>query len=106
VVDFEGARDTVPWEAGTELGSSDPTVVEKPDRGALIKLTNLGTASQFRNKYGRAGKKSSRQLLGTDVQVDGYKARALLYPGCEAELVLSTSFVTQCGMHSQVDDET
>jgi hypothetical protein len=32
-VDFEDARDAVPWEAGTELGSSDPTVVvEKSDR--------------------------------------------------------------------------
>jgi hypothetical protein len=30
----------------------------------------------------------------------------LLDPGCEAELVLSTSFATQCGMHSQVDEET
>jgi Aspartyl protease len=41
-----------------------------------------------------------------DVQVDGYKARALLDPGCEAELVLSTSFATHCGMNSQVDEET
>ena len=107
VVELEGARDAVPWEAGAELGSSDPTVVvEKSDRGALIKLTSLGATSQFRNKYGRAGRKSSRQLLGTDVQVEGYKARALLDPGCEAELVLSTSFATQCGMHSQVDEET
>jgi hypothetical protein len=106
VIDFEGARDAVPWEAGAELGSSDQNVVvEKSDRGALIKLTNLGATSQFRNKYGRAGKKSSWQLLGTDVQVDGYKARELLDPGCEAELVLSTSFATQCGMHSQVDEE-
>jgi hypothetical protein len=96
-----------PWEAGAELGSSDPTVVvEKSDRGALIKLTNIGSIFQFRNKYDRAGKKSSRQLLGTDVQVDGYKARALLDPGCEAELVLSTSFATQCGMHSPMDEET
>jgi hypothetical protein len=72
VVDFEGARDAVPWEAGAELGSSDPTiVVEKSDRGALIKLTNLGATYQFRNKDGRAGKKSSRQLLGTEMQVDG-----------------------------------
>jgi hypothetical protein len=107
VVDFKGARDAVPWESGAELGSSDPTVVvEKSDRGALIKLTNLGAISQFRNKHGRAGKKSSRQLLGTVVQVDGYKARAFLDPWCEAELVLSTSFATQCGMHSQVDEET
>jgi hypothetical protein len=93
VVDFEGARDAVPWEAGAELGSSYPTVVvEKSDRAVLIKLTNLGATSQFQNKYGRAGKKSSRQLLGTDVQLDGYKARVLLDPGCKAELVLSTSF--------------
>jgi hypothetical protein len=107
VVNFEGASNAVPLEAGAELGSSDPTVVvEKSDRGALIKLTNLGATSQFRNKYGRAGKKSSGQLLGTDLQVVGYKARALLDPGCEAELVLSTSFATQCGMHSQVDEET
>ena len=92
---------------GTELGSSDPAVkCEKSDRGALIKLTNLGATSQFRKKSGRAGRKSSRQLLGTDVQVDGYKARALLDPGCEAELVLSTSFATQCGMHSHADEET
>jgi hypothetical protein len=82
------------------------TQQEKSGKGALIKLTNLGATSQFRNKYGRAGKKSSRQLLGTYVQVDGYKARALLDPGCEAELVPSTSFETQCGMHSQVDEET
>ena len=82
MADFEGARDAVPGEAGAVLGSSDPTVlVEKSDRGALIKLTNLGATSQFRNKHGRAGRKSSRQLLGTDVQVDGYKARALLDPG-------------------------
>jgi hypothetical protein len=46
-----------------------------------------------------------RQLLGTDVQVYGYKARALLDTGCEAELVLSNSFSTQCGMHFQVDKE-
>jgi hypothetical protein len=77
VVDFEGARDAVRWEAGAELGSSDPKVIVESDRGALIKLTNLGATSQFRNKYGRAGKKSSKQLLGTYVQVDGYKARAL-----------------------------
>jgi hypothetical protein len=68
VVDLDGARDAVPWEAGAELRSSDPTVVvERSDRGALIKLTNLRATSQFRNKYGRSGKKSSRQLLGTDV---------------------------------------
>jgi hypothetical protein len=107
VVDFGGARDAVPWEAGAQLGISDPTVVvENSNRGALIKLTKLGVTSQFRNKYGRAGKKSSRQLLGTDLHVDGYKARALLDPGCEAELILSTIFATQCGMHSQVDEET
>jgi hypothetical protein len=34
------------------------------------------------------------------------EARALLDPWCEAELVLSTSFATQCGLHSQVDEET
>jgi hypothetical protein len=89
------------------LGSPDPTViVEKSDSGALVKLIYLGATSQFRNKNGRAGKKSSGQLLGANVQVDGYKARALLDPGCEAELVLSTSFAAQCGMHSQVDEET
>jgi Aspartyl protease len=107
LVDIEGAKDAVPGEACAELGSSDPTVVcEKSDRGALIKLTNLGATSQFRNKYGRAGKKSSRQLLGTDVQVDGSNVRALLDPGCEAELVLSTSFAAKCGMHPRVDEDT
>jgi hypothetical protein len=35
-----------------------------------------------------------------------YKARVLLEPGCESELVLSTSISIQCGMHSQVDEET
>jgi hypothetical protein len=65
--------DAVRGEAGTELGSSDPQKIEeKSDRGALIKLTNLGATSQFRKKSGRAGKKSSRQLLGTDAQVDGF----------------------------------
>jgi hypothetical protein len=82
-------------ETGTELGSSNPPkIVEKSDRGALIKLTNLGATSPFRKKSGRAGRKASRQLLGTDVQVDGFEARALLDPGCEAELVLSNSFAT------------
>jgi hypothetical protein len=73
--------------------------------GALIKLTNLGVKSQFRNKKSRAGKKSSRQLLGTEVQVNGNQVRALLDPGCEAELVLSTSFATSCGIHSYVDED-
>jgi hypothetical protein len=52
-------------DTGTDLGSSDPAVKgEKSDRGALIKLTNLGATSQFRNKKRRAGKKSSRKYLG------------------------------------------
>jgi hypothetical protein len=100
-------NDAVRAEAGTELGSSDPQkVVEKLDRGALIKLTNLGATSRFRKKSGRAGKNSSIQLLGTDLQVDGFEERAFLNPGCEAELVLSNSFATQCGMHSQMDEKT
>jgi hypothetical protein len=37
--------------------------------------------------------------------VYGNQARALLDPGCEEELVLSTSFATSCGIHSQVDDD-
>ena len=46
-----GAVAVVQNEAGTELGRSDPAVpCEKSDRGALIKLTNLGATSQFRNK--------------------------------------------------------
>jgi hypothetical protein len=54
VVDLKGARDAVPWEAGKELRSSNPTVlVEKSDRGALIKLIDLGATSQFRKKYGQ-----------------------------------------------------
>jgi hypothetical protein len=106
-MELEVAKYAVQGEAGTELGSSDPPkIVEKSDRGALIKLTNLGATSQFRQKSGRAGKKSSRKLLGMDVQVDGFEARALLDPGCEAKLVLSNSFATQCGMHSYVDEET
>jgi hypothetical protein len=61
-------------EAGTELGSSNPPkIVEKSDRGALIKLKNLVATSRFRKQSGRAGKRSSRQLLGTDVQVDGFE---------------------------------
>jgi hypothetical protein len=71
-----------------QLGSSDPALqFEKSDRGALIKLTNLGATSKFRNKKRRAGKKSSTQLLGAEVQVNGNQARSLLDPGCEAELV-------------------
>jgi hypothetical protein len=101
-----GAVAVVQSETGTELGSSDPAVkCEKSDRGALIKLKNLGTTYQFRNKKRRHGKKSSRQLLGTEVQVNGNQARALLDPGCEAILVLSTSFATSCGIHSYVDEE-
>jgi hypothetical protein len=85
-------------ETSTELGSSSPPKIQgKSDRGALIKLTNLGATSPFRKKSGRAGRKSSRQLPGTDVQVDGFEARALLDPGCEAELVLSNSFATRVG---------
>jgi hypothetical protein len=37
VVDMEGVRDALPWEAGTDLGNSDPTVIiGRSDRGALI----------------------------------------------------------------------
>jgi hypothetical protein len=100
-----GAVAVVQNETGTELGSSDPAVkYEKSYRGALIKLINLGATYQFRNKKLRAGKKSSRQLLGTEVQVKGNQAKALLDPGCEAELVLSTGFATSCGIHSHVDE--
>jgi hypothetical protein len=103
----EIAKDADLWVDGTELGSSDPKpIVENSDRGAVIKLTNLGATTQFRKKSGQAGRKSSRQFFGTNLQVDGFEARALLDPGCEAELVLSNSFATQCGMHSQVDEET
>jgi hypothetical protein len=106
-MDVEVANDAVHGEAGTELGSSyPPKIVERPDRGSLIKLMNFGATSQSRKKSGRAGRKSSRQLLGTDVQVDGFEARALLDPGFEAELVLSNSFVAQCEKNSQVDEET
>jgi hypothetical protein len=93
-------------ETGTELGSSYPAVkCEKSDRGALIKLTNLGATSQFRNKERRAGKNSSWQLLGTEVHVNGNQARAFLDHGCEADLVWSTSFATSCGIHSHVDED-
>jgi hypothetical protein len=38
-------------QSDTELGNSDPAEkCEKSDRGALIKLTNLGATSQFQNK--------------------------------------------------------
>jgi hypothetical protein len=37
--------------------------------------------------------------------VNGNQARALVDPGCEAELVLSTSFATSCGKHSHVDED-
>jgi hypothetical protein len=101
-----GAVAVVQSETGTELGSLDPAVKsEKSERGALIKLINLGVTSQFQNKKRRADKKSSRQLLGTEVQVNGNQARALLDPGCEAELVLSTSFTTSCGIHSHMDED-
>jgi hypothetical protein len=39
------------------------------------------------------------------VKVNGNQARALIDPGCEAELVLSTSFATSCGIYSHVDEE-
>jgi hypothetical protein len=102
-----GGVSVVQSEAGTELGSSDPAVkCDKSDRGALIiKLTNLGASSKFQNKKRRTGKKSSRQFIGTEVQLNGNQARALLDPGCEAELVLSTSFAIICGIHSHVDDD-
>jgi hypothetical protein len=49
--DIIGAVSVLQSETGTELGSSDPAVkCEKSDRGALIKLTNLGATSRFRNK--------------------------------------------------------
>jgi hypothetical protein len=53
----------------------------------------------------RAGEESGRKLLGTEVQVIGNQARALQDPGCEAELVLSTSFATSCGIHYHVDED-
>jgi hypothetical protein len=54
---------------------------------------------------GIKSKKSSRQLLGTEVQVNGNTARYLLDLGCEAELVLSASFTANCGIHSHVDED-
>jgi hypothetical protein len=101
-----GAVSVSQSKTGTEVGSSDPAVkCGKSDRGALIKLTNLRATSQFRNKKRRAGKKSSRKFLGIEVQKNGNQARALLDPGCEAELFLSTSFATSCGIHSHVDED-
>jgi hypothetical protein len=101
-----GAVAVLQSDTGTMLGSSDPALKwEKSDRGALIKLTNLGATYQFRHKKRRAGKKSSMQLLGTKVQVNGNQARALMDPGCEAELVFSTSFATSCGIHSHVYED-
>jgi hypothetical protein len=102
---WDGQSIGMTLEAGTELGNlKPPKLVEKSDRGSLIKLTNLGATSLFRKKSGRAGRKSGRQLLCTDEQVDGFEARELLEPGCEAELVLSNSFSTQYGMHFHVDE--
>ena len=37
--------------------------------------------------------------------MNGNQTIALLDPGCEAELVLSTSFATSCGIHSHVDED-
>jgi Retroviral aspartyl protease len=37
--------------------------------------------------------------------VNGNQARALLNPGCEADLFLSTSFATSCGIPSHVDED-
>jgi hypothetical protein len=52
-MDLEVANDAANREAGTELGSLDPTkIVEKSDKGALIKLTNLSATSQFRKLSG------------------------------------------------------
>ena len=75
------------------------------NKGALIKLTNLGSTSNFRKRQSRAGKKSSRQLLGTDVQINGHSACGLLDPGCEAELVLSAQFAAKCGIESKPDEQ-
>jgi hypothetical protein len=97
-MDQEIAKDAVRGEDGTNLGSSNPTkIVEKSDRGALIKLTNLGATSQSRKKPGRAGRKSSRHLLGTDVQVDGFEARALLDPGAKQSWFYRTVLPTSVG---------
>jgi hypothetical protein len=38
------------------------------------------------------------------VQVNGNQETALLDPGCDAEMVLLTSFATSCGIHSHVDE--
>jgi uncharacterized cupredoxin-like copper-binding protein len=75
------------------------------NKGALIKLTNLGSTSNFRKRQNRAGKKSSRQLLGTDMKINGHSARALLDPGCEAELVLSAQFAAKYGIESKPDEQ-
>jgi hypothetical protein len=37
--------------------------------------------------------------------VNGKQTRAVLDPGCESELFLSTRFATSCGIHSNEDDE-
>jgi hypothetical protein len=97
-MDLEVANNAVRGEAGTKLGSSDPPkIVEKSDRGALIELTNLDATSQFRKISGRAGRKSSRQLLGTDVQLDGFAARGMQFLRSRAiNFIKRSAFLNFC----------
>jgi hypothetical protein len=98
------ALNSVQSGEGIRLGSSDPVVENgMTDGGALIKLTNLDSNSHLRKDGSRAGKKSSRELLGTEVQVNEQSACALLDPGCEAELILSAKFATRCGIDTKPD---
>jgi hypothetical protein len=102
----KGANLSVQSGDGTDLRSSASEERNgNTNKGALIKLTNLGSTSNFRKRQSRAGKKSSRQLLGTRVQINEHGACALLDPGCEAELVLSAQFAAKCGIESKPDEQ-
>jgi hypothetical protein len=84
-----GAAAVVRSGTGTELWSSYTEVhIERSDRGALIKLINLGATSQFRNEK-RLAEKNSRQLLGTEVKVKGSdRIRYILGLKCKTFLTL------------------
>jgi hypothetical protein len=81
--------------AGVETGSLPPE--PSGNQGALIKLSSL-------DSLGSVARTRKSRLLGTRVRVNGRVAKAILDPGCEAEVVISSQFAAQCGSVTKVSD--
>jgi len=82
--------------AGSPVGSFPSQTTGS--QGALIRLSRLGSPEAV----ARAGVELSQStLLGAEVRVNGHVLKALLDPGCEAEVVLSSRLASKIGVRCE-----